>query len=208
MPARGEVWVVDLGMIEKVRPAVVLSGPAGPKDRDLITVIPHTTTLRGSWFEIHVPLPFLKPGAFLAQSPATVPTPRAQRRLGRMTRLRANRVPPRALHLTRVFCRPAPRASSRADIRARIGVPEGLPDNSPALQRRESRFCVSPVPRERLNKPRIGGVRSSRPFGTENLGGAGLLSECPSGTRAEAGPTAGVLGPNPGRDLKCHKKSV
>ena len=62
MPARGEVWLVDLGMIEKVRPAVVLSGAAGPKDRDLITVIPHTTTLRDSRFEVHVPLPFLKPG--------------------------------------------------------------------------------------------------------------------------------------------------
>jgi mRNA interferase MazF len=84
VPARGEVWLVDLGMIEKVRPAVVLSGAAGPKDRDLITVIPHTTTLRDSRFEVHVPLPFLKPGAFLAQSPATVPGPRAQRRLGRM----------------------------------------------------------------------------------------------------------------------------
>jgi mRNA-degrading endonuclease toxin of MazEF toxin-antitoxin module len=40
--ARGEVWLVDLGMIEKVQPAVVLSGAAGPKDRDLITVIPPT----------------------------------------------------------------------------------------------------------------------------------------------------------------------
>jgi len=30
-------------------------------------------------------MPFLKPGAFLAQSPATVPTPRAQKRLGRMS---------------------------------------------------------------------------------------------------------------------------
>jgi mRNA interferase MazF len=62
-----------------------LSGSAGSSDRDLITVIPNTTTLRGSRFEIHVPLPFLKPGVFLAQSPATVPAPRAQRHLGRMT---------------------------------------------------------------------------------------------------------------------------
>lgn len=84
MPRRGEVWLVDLGMAEKVRPALILSGPAGANDRDLITVIPHTTTLRGSRFEIHVPLPFLKPGAFLAQSPASVPVPRAERRLGRM----------------------------------------------------------------------------------------------------------------------------
>jgi mRNA interferase MazF len=84
-PRRGEVWLVDLGMVEKIRPALVLSGPCGDNDRDILTVIPHTTTLRGSRFEIHVPMPFLKPGAFLAQSPATVPAPRAQKLLGRMT---------------------------------------------------------------------------------------------------------------------------
>jgi mRNA interferase MazF len=71
-------------MAEKVRPALVLSGPCGAADRDIITIIPHTTTLRGSRFEIHIPLPFLKPGAFLAQSPATVPAPRAEKFLGRM----------------------------------------------------------------------------------------------------------------------------
>lgn len=85
MPKRGEVWLVDLGMVEKVRPALVLSGPCQANDRDLITVIPHTTTLRSSRFEVNVPLPFLKPGAFLAQAPATVPTPRALKLLGRMT---------------------------------------------------------------------------------------------------------------------------
>jgi len=84
VPKRGEVWLVDLGMVEKVRPALVLSGPCGSAERSLITVIPHTTTLRGSRFEINVPLPFLKPGAFLTQSPATVPVPRALKLLGRM----------------------------------------------------------------------------------------------------------------------------
>ena len=82
---RGEVWLVDLGMIEKVRPALVLSGPCGGNDRDILTVIPHTTTLRGSRFKINVPMPFLKPGAFLAKSPATVPTRGAEKLLGRMT---------------------------------------------------------------------------------------------------------------------------
>ncbi|MGP8199537.1 MAG: type II toxin-antitoxin system PemK/MazF family toxin [Limisphaerales bacterium] len=72
-------------MVEKVRPALVLSGPCEAKDRDIITVIPHTTTLRGSRFEINIPLPFLKPGAFLVQSPATVPRVRALKFLGRMT---------------------------------------------------------------------------------------------------------------------------
>lgn len=85
MPGRGEVWLVDLGMVEKVRPALVFSGPCEANDRDIITVIPHTTTLRGSRFEIDIPLPFLKPGAFLVQSPATVPRARALKLLGRMT---------------------------------------------------------------------------------------------------------------------------
>jgi mRNA interferase MazF len=85
VPGRGEVWLVDLGMVEKVRPARVISGIGAANDRDVITVIPHTTTLRGSRFEINVPLPFLKPGAFLVQSPATVPRVRALKFLGRMS---------------------------------------------------------------------------------------------------------------------------
>jgi mRNA interferase MazF len=78
------VWLVDMGMVGKVRPALILSGSPGVKDRDVITVIPHTTSLRSSAFEISVPLPFLKPGAFLAQTPATLPTVRALKLLGRM----------------------------------------------------------------------------------------------------------------------------
>ena len=85
MPRRGEVWLVDLGMVEKIRPALILSGACSANDRDIVTVIPHTTTLRGSRFEVHVSLPFLKAGAFLAQSPATVPTRRAEKYLGKMT---------------------------------------------------------------------------------------------------------------------------
>ena len=89
---RGEIWLVDLGMAQKARPALVLSGPCGATDRNIITVIPHTTTLRGSRFEIHIPLPFLKPGAFLAQSPATVPAPRAEKFLGRITEAQIRQV--------------------------------------------------------------------------------------------------------------------
>jgi mRNA-degrading endonuclease toxin of MazEF toxin-antitoxin module len=42
VPSRGEVWLVDLGMIQKVRPALVLNRPFKDEDRALITVIPHT----------------------------------------------------------------------------------------------------------------------------------------------------------------------
>jgi mRNA interferase MazF len=69
-------------MAEKVRPALVVSVAYGELDRALITVVPHTTSLRGSEFEIAVPVVFLKPGAFLVQNVATYPTVRAIRKLG------------------------------------------------------------------------------------------------------------------------------
>lgn len=74
--------MLDLGMVEKVRPGLILSVAYGDEDRALITVVPHTTTLRGSQYEIVVPVPFLRPGAFLVQNIATYPTVRAIRRLG------------------------------------------------------------------------------------------------------------------------------
>lgn len=81
-PRRGEVRLLDLGMAEKVRPALIVSVAYGDDDRALITVIPHTTSLRGSRYEIPVPVPFLKPGAFLVPNVATYPVVRAVRRLG------------------------------------------------------------------------------------------------------------------------------
>jgi len=69
-------------MAEKVRPALVVSIAYGDADRALITIVPHTTALRGSPFEIDVKVPFLKPGAFLVQNVATYPNVRALRKLG------------------------------------------------------------------------------------------------------------------------------
>jgi hypothetical protein len=48
----------------------------GDEDRALIA-IPHTTSLRGSQYEIAVSVPFLKTGAFLVQNVATCPNVRA-----------------------------------------------------------------------------------------------------------------------------------
>ena len=59
-----------------------MSAGYGDLDRALITVVPHTTSLRGSEFEIVVPVAFLKPGAFLVQNVATYPVVRAIRKLG------------------------------------------------------------------------------------------------------------------------------
>ena len=81
-PARGEVWLFDLGMTEKVRPALVISVALGDADRALVTVVPLTTGSRGSQFEISVSVPFLKAGAFVAQGVSTYPHVRAMRKLG------------------------------------------------------------------------------------------------------------------------------
>lgn len=81
-PTRGEVWLWDLGMAEKVRPGLVVSVNYGDLDRALVTIIPHTTSLRGSQFEVAIPVTFLKPGAFLVQNVATYPVVRAVRKLG------------------------------------------------------------------------------------------------------------------------------
>lgn len=45
---RGEVWMVDLGMVAKVRPCLVISTPALMQDRALVTVVTHTKSTRGS----------------------------------------------------------------------------------------------------------------------------------------------------------------
>ena len=54
---REEVWLVDLGMVAKVRPCLVISIPACIQDRALVTVVTHTTSARGSnAFCFYVPL--------------------------------------------------------------------------------------------------------------------------------------------------------
>lgn len=84
-PRRGEIWLIDFGLAGKTRPALVVSVAFGDRDRALITVVPHTTTLRGSRFEIDVRVPFLKPGAFLVQGIATFPPAAALYKLGAIT---------------------------------------------------------------------------------------------------------------------------
>ena len=69
-------------MVEKTRPVLILSIPFGPADRAVVTVVFHSTALRGLDFEVFVPVSFLKEGAFIAQSVATYPITRGLRRLG------------------------------------------------------------------------------------------------------------------------------
>ncbi len=92
MPERGEVWQVDFGTIAKVRPALVISVPYADADRALIGVIPHTTSTRGSQFEVAINARFLGEGAFLAQGIQAFPPKYFLRRLGVLTPAQLQRV--------------------------------------------------------------------------------------------------------------------
>ncbi len=72
-------------MAAKVRPCLVLSVPTHPQDRVLMTVVPHTTSVQGTRFDVDIPAPFLKAGVFDAQQIITVAQVRLIRKLGDLT---------------------------------------------------------------------------------------------------------------------------
>src|SRR3954471_18232027 len=79
---RGSVWIVDLGLVAKVRPCLVLSVPTAPQDRVLTTLVPHTTSVQGTRFEVAVAVHFLRTVVFDAQQIVTVPQVKFVRKLG------------------------------------------------------------------------------------------------------------------------------
>ena len=85
MPAvnPGEIWLTDFEMTAKVRPALLLTGEAADDELDLVTVLLHTTALRGNRWELVIRKPYLKPRTFHLQQIQTVSTVRLERRLGK-----------------------------------------------------------------------------------------------------------------------------
>src|SRR5438105_15639274 len=82
-PDRGDIWVADLGIAAKTRPCLVLSVPTDPRDRVLVTLVPHTTSVQGTRFEVAVQAKFLRGGGvFDAQQVVTLPQVKLVRRLG------------------------------------------------------------------------------------------------------------------------------
>jgi mRNA interferase MazF len=75
---------VDLGLAAKVRPCLVFSIPPSDSDRALVTLIAHTTSVRGLAFEVPIQARYLKPGAFDAQNVTTIPRAKLIRLLGRL----------------------------------------------------------------------------------------------------------------------------
>ena len=79
---RGEIWLVDLGMVAKTRPVLILSVAYIEQERSLVTFVPRTTSVRGTRFEVPHTGRGFDAGAFDAQGVATVPAVQLIRRLG------------------------------------------------------------------------------------------------------------------------------
>jgi len=82
---RGEVWQVDLGLVAKVRPALILSVPFLDHERAVFGIVPHTTAARGTRFEVSAAVPGLQTGVFDAQGLRNVPPQVLMRRLAVLT---------------------------------------------------------------------------------------------------------------------------
>jgi mRNA interferase MazF len=83
-PRHGEVWLVDMGMAAKTRPAIVLLADNLNAPRSLIIHIPITRQNRGSELEVNLGhLPFLDPESIAnAQAIGSLPSVRFEKRLG------------------------------------------------------------------------------------------------------------------------------
>jgi mRNA interferase MazF len=77
--------MVDLGLAAKVRPCLILSDHPADDELALVIIIPHTTAIRGNRWELALPKPFLKPGAFHLQQIQPISLARLERKLGSLT---------------------------------------------------------------------------------------------------------------------------
>ncbi|HSH39899.1 MAG TPA: type II toxin-antitoxin system PemK/MazF family toxin [Chthoniobacterales bacterium] len=80
--ARGEIWIIDLGMAAKPRPCVILSVPFRDDEKAVVTYVARTTRVSGGRFEVKHESPNFLPGVFDAQNLGTVPVAKLTRFLG------------------------------------------------------------------------------------------------------------------------------
>jgi mRNA interferase MazF len=85
VPLRGQVWLADLGMVAKVRPVLILSTPFADRDYALFHIVPHTTAVRDSQFEVATNVPWLQHGVFNIQGSQSVPRSILLRSLGTLS---------------------------------------------------------------------------------------------------------------------------
>jgi mRNA interferase MazF len=77
--------MVDMGIAGKVRPCLLLSDYPADDELAMITVLPHTTALKGNQWELTIPKPFLKSGAFHLQQIQSVSVAYLMRRIGALS---------------------------------------------------------------------------------------------------------------------------
>ena len=83
---RGEVWIVDLGYVAKIRPCLILNIPTQPHERRLVTIVPATTSVSATRFEVSIKAKFLSSDSvFDAQQITTQPQVKLVRRIGSLT---------------------------------------------------------------------------------------------------------------------------
>lgn len=93
---RGEIWTVDMGIAGKVRPCLLLTDYPRDDELAMITILPHTTALKGNRWEMAIPKPFLKSGAFHFQQIQSVSVAYLMRRIGALTHEEMKQVGPPA----------------------------------------------------------------------------------------------------------------
>ncbi len=89
---RGEVWLADLGLAAKVRPCLLLTDYPQDNELALVTVLYHTTAVRGNQWELDIPKPFLKEGVFHLQQVQSISAAKLIRKLGKLTNDELDRI--------------------------------------------------------------------------------------------------------------------
>ena len=72
-------------MVAKVRPCLLLTDFPADDELALVSVVAHTTSLRGNQWELQIRKPFLKPGAFHLQQILSIPIAHFIRKMGELT---------------------------------------------------------------------------------------------------------------------------
>jgi mRNA interferase MazF len=82
----GDVWMLDMGLAAKVRPALILTLEPADHEQALVTVISHTTQIdpANPW-GVSIPKSWLREGVFHVQQIGTFPLKYLVRKLGSLT---------------------------------------------------------------------------------------------------------------------------
>ena len=70
---RGEIWQIDLGLVQKTRPCLVLSIEFLDHERAVVTYVPRTTHRRQTRFEVPHSARGFESGAFDVQGIGSIP---------------------------------------------------------------------------------------------------------------------------------------